>query len=270
MAQVLVLCYHAVSERWEAPLSVRPRDLHRQLRGLVARGWVGAQFTDAVLRPAHRRTLAVTFDDAFDSVRALAAPILAELGIPGTVFVTTDHAGRSLAWPEVTRWADSAQSAELRAMSWDSLRSLAASGWEIGGHTCSHPHLSGLDAGGIRSELERSRAVIEAELGVACRSVAYPFGDADERVRALAAAAGYDAAAGLSSAAFVARDRFEWPRVGVWHDEPDWRFAFKVAPVTSYLRRSRAASALDTARKRVKAAQRARRGHGSGYAVDLH
>lgn len=251
MPQTLVLCYHAVSDRWDAPLSVTQNDLRRQLNRLLSRGWVGTTFADA-MQPNHPRTLAVTFDDAFDSVRTLAAPVLAELGLPGTAFVATDWVGRSLNWPEVAHWAETRYADELRAMSWDSLRALAASGWEIGAHTCSHPHLSCLGSQAILAELQQSRTICEQMLGVVCRSVAYPFGEADDRVRAAAAAAGYEAAAGLSAAAFGARDRFDWPRVGVWHDEPDWRFDLKVLPLTSSLRRTRGACILDAARQRIK------------------
>lgn len=249
--RVLVLCYHAVSERWDAPLSVTPGDLRRQLSRLVSRGWTGETFTDALAGPPHSRTLAVTFDDAFASVATLAAPILAELGLPGTVFVPTDWVDRPLGWPEVAHWAQTEHANELRAMSWESLRELASGGWEIGAHTCSHPHLSALTPEAIESELNRSRATLQ-ERGFMCRSVAYPFGDADDRVRAAAAAAGYEAAAGLSSASFVARDRLDWPRVGVWHDEPDWRVMLKVSPVVSRLRQSRWIRVTDGARKRVK------------------
>jgi peptidoglycan/xylan/chitin deacetylase (PgdA/CDA1 family) len=251
MPQVLVLCYHAVSERWDSSLAVTPVELRRQLSRLLSRGWAGATFTDAVLTAPHRRTLAVTFDDAFESVATLAAPVLAELSLPGTVFVPTDYVGGSLSWPEVRQWADTEDAGELRAMTWERLRALAASGWEIGTHTCSHPHLSRLGFDAVVSELQRSRAMCKHQLGTACRSVAYPFGDANDRVRSAAAMAGYDAAAGLSSAAFVSRDRFDWPRVGVWHGEPDWRFDLKVAPLTSHLRRARVVSLVDRARKRT-------------------
>jgi peptidoglycan/xylan/chitin deacetylase (PgdA/CDA1 family) len=260
--QTLVLCYHAVSDRWDAPLSVTQNDLRRQLSRLLSRGWVGTTFAEA-MQPTHPRTLAVTFDDVFDSVRTLAAPVLAELGLPGTAFVATDWVGRSLQLPELAHWADGQYGDELQAMSWNSLRDLAAAGWEIGAHTCSHPHLSRLDSQSILAELQRSRTVCEQMLGVACRSVAYPYGDADDRVRAAAAAAGYEAAAGLSPAAFVTRNRFDWPRVGVWHGEPDWRFDLKVLPVTSLLRRTRWVSVGDVARQRIKASRSAapKRGH---------
>jgi peptidoglycan/xylan/chitin deacetylase (PgdA/CDA1 family) len=263
--QTLVLCYHAVSERWDAALSVTQNDLRRQLNRLLSHGWVGTTFAEA-MQPCHPRTLAVTFDDACDSVRTLAAPVLAELGLPGTAFVATDWVGRSLKWPELAHWAATEYADELRAMSWDSLRALAASGWEIGAHTCSHPHLSRLDSEAILAELQQSRTICEQMLGVKCRSVAYPFGDADDRVRAAAAAAGYEAAAGLSAAAFVARDRFDWPRVGVWHGEPDWRFYLKVLPLTSSLRRTRGARIVDVARQRIKPSRSAAPKRGAGRA----
>lgn len=249
-SKVLVLCYHAVSERWDAPLSVTPDALRRQLSGLVARGWTGSTFTDALSAP-HRRTLAVTFDDAFDSVRTLAAPVLADLGLPATVFVATDWVDQSLRWPEVAHWAQTVHAGELRSMSWASLRGLASSGWEIGSHTCTHPHLSRLDSVAIDSELRRSREAC-LERGITCRSIAYPFGDADDRVRAAAADVGYEAAAGLSAASFVSRSRYDWPRVGVWHGEPNWRFELKAWPLTASLRKTRWASVADVARKRVK------------------
>src|SRR5205085_9051635 len=86
LSDVLVLCYHAVSPTWGASLSVTPDEFESQLRTLLRRGWRGATFRDAVLRPPWPRTLAVTFDDAFLSVLELAHPILARLGLPATVF----------------------------------------------------------------------------------------------------------------------------------------------------------------------------------------
>jgi peptidoglycan/xylan/chitin deacetylase (PgdA/CDA1 family) len=250
--RVLVLCYHALSEDWNAALSTTPAAFRRQLSGLVSRGWVGATFTDAVLDPPAARTLAVTFDDAFDSVRTRAAPVLAELGLPATVFVPTDWPGReTMFWPEIARWSATRFKPELAPMTWDDLRALGDAGWEIGAHTSSHPHLPEVDPEQLHRELTESRAVCEREMGRPCRSIAYPFGGSDERVRAATAAAGYEAAAGLSPAAFVLRDRFDWPRVGVWHGEPDWRFRIKAAPVTSELRASRVAKALTHARRRL-------------------
>jgi peptidoglycan/xylan/chitin deacetylase (PgdA/CDA1 family) len=251
--QVLVLCYHALSPDWDAALSITPDAFRRQLTALVERGWVGATFTDAVLDPPAPRTLAVTFDDAFASVRTRAAPILAELGVPATVFVPTDWPGRELMhWPEIGRWMGTGFARELAPMSWDDLRALAASGWEIGAHTCSHPRLPEIDDDRLLQELVESRTVCEREMGRPCRSIAYPFGAADDRVRAATERAGYDVAAGLSPGAWVARDRFDWPRVGVWHGESQWRFLMKVSPPVLRVRASPAVKVLDTVRRRLR------------------
>jgi peptidoglycan/xylan/chitin deacetylase (PgdA/CDA1 family) len=251
VTQVLVLCYHAVSDNWDATLSVTRAAFRRQLEHLLAQGWVGTTFTQAVTDPPARRTLAVTFDDAYRSVRSQAAPVLAALGLPATVFAPTDWPGRGMRWPGIDHWAGTRFEHELTAMSWDDLRALAAAGWEVGSHTCSHPRLVDLDDRALDRELRESRAACERELGRPCRSVAYPFGAADARVRGAAAAAGYDAAAGLASAAFRAPSVMEWPRVGVWHGEPDWRFRLKVAPSTTRLRATRTVSALGDLRRRL-------------------
>ena len=55
--EVMVLCYHAVSPTWEAPLSVTPEALRAPDAMLARRGWRATTFTDAVLarrRPAGR------------------------------------------------------------------------------------------------------------------------------------------------------------------------------------------------------------------------
>ena len=72
---MLVLTYHAVSEKWPAALSVIPDRLEWQLRTLLDRGYRGATFSEAVSAPPAPRTLAVTFDDAYRSVLRLAFPI---------------------------------------------------------------------------------------------------------------------------------------------------------------------------------------------------
>ena len=44
--------------------------------------------------------IALTFDDAFVNFRDEAWPVLREHGLPVTVFVPTDHAGRTNRWPD--------------------------------------------------------------------------------------------------------------------------------------------------------------------------
>jgi peptidoglycan/xylan/chitin deacetylase (PgdA/CDA1 family) len=252
VSDVLVLCYHAVSPRWPADLSVTPEAFERQLQLLVGRGYRGATFHDAVTSPADGPALAVTFDDAYLSVLELAKPIMDGLGLVGTVFVPTDYPEREgpMAWPGIDQWMGGEHEAELRPMNWAQMRGLAESGWEIGSHTCSHPHLTELDEDTLDREMILSRKACEQHMGRPCMTIAYPYGDYDARVAAAAGRAGYQAACTLP-ARFHEAQPLEWPRVGVYHGDDDRRFRMKVSPLMRRLRASRAWSAVDGTRRRV-------------------
>jgi peptidoglycan/xylan/chitin deacetylase (PgdA/CDA1 family) len=240
MADVLVLCYHAVSERFPAALSVTPEAFERQLRLLSRAGYRGATFEEAV-RARSGRTVAITFDDAYLSVLELAKPLLDEAGFPATVYAPTaylDTPERPLAWDGIEQWLGGEHQQELLPMSWDQLGGLAEAGWEIGSHTRTHPHLTTLDDATLREELVRSREEVERRLGRPCPTLAYPYGDHDERVVEAAGAAGYSAAGTLP--ARLHRERaLAWPRVGVYHTDDERRFRMKVSRVMRRLRGSR-------------------------------
>jgi peptidoglycan/xylan/chitin deacetylase (PgdA/CDA1 family) len=239
VSDVLVLCYHAVSEDWPASLAVTPGRLRAQLAILVRRGYDGATFTEAVGRDDGRNRLAVTFDDAYRSVFELARPILAELGLPGTVFAPTAHIGgeRPMGWPGIDHWLGGPHERELVPMSWPELSTLRQEGWEVGSHTVTHPRLPELDADSLRVELEESRAECGRRVGSPCLSIAYPYGDASPRVADAARAAGY--AAGGAFAGRVRRPHaLLWPRVGIYRHDTEARFRMKVSPAMRHLRGS--------------------------------
>lgn len=248
MSDLLVLCYHAVDAQWPATLSVRPDALERQLTHLVERGFRGATFTDALRGPRGRRTLVVTFDDGYRSVLEQAKPILDRLELPGTLYVPTDWPGRPepMAWDGIDQWLGTPHEPELRSLDWDQLRDLTAHGWEIGGHTCSHPHLPQVrDDERLADELERSKAILERELDAPCTSLAYPYGEVDARVAAATARAGYLAACTIPRINEpLGRHPLDWSRVAVHRVDPDWRFRVKVSGVTRRVRASRAFTAL--------------------------
>ncbi len=199
MSDVIALCYHALSSDWDCPIAVTPDAFQRQVSGLLARGYRPATFTRAVLDPPSPRTLAITFDDAFASVNTLAAPALAELGAVATVFAPTEFVGSaSLLWDGIEQWAQGPHAHELAPMSWEELGRLRERGWEIGSHTLTHPRLTALDNARLAEELAGSRERCARELGTVCVSIAYPYGDVDERVAAAAQRAGYRTGASLS------------------------------------------------------------------------
>jgi peptidoglycan/xylan/chitin deacetylase (PgdA/CDA1 family) len=241
MGDLLVLCYHALSERWPASLSVTPEAFERQLHLLRRRGFRGATFDRAVSQPSDRRTVAVTFDDAYLSVAELAKPILDAVGFPATVFVPTNFpssAGQPMAWDGIDSWLDGPHEGELRPMSWEQLGMLADAGWEIGSHTCSHPRLTSLSDEKLERELIDSRSTVTERLGRPCGTLAYPYGDHDERVVEAARLAGYGLAGTLPGRLLPAR-RLAWPRVGIYHGDDERRFRLKASKAVRWLRGSR-------------------------------
>jgi peptidoglycan/xylan/chitin deacetylase (PgdA/CDA1 family) len=228
----LVLGYHAVSATWPAALAIEPERLGAQLEMLLERGYVGATFTEAVTAPPARKTLAVTFDDGYRSVLEHALPILSRHGLVATVFVPTDYMGRTgpLNWPVINQWIGGPHEHELTPMSWADLTLLVAAGWEVASHTRSHPYLTRLDDASLDAQLSEARRECEDQLGVRCRSVAYPYGDVNRRVADAARRAGY--VAGAAMPARIHRGhQFRWPRVGVRQNDPARLFEVKMSPI---------------------------------------
>ena len=83
-------------------------------------------------------------------------------------------------------------------MSWEELAELAADPLvTIGAHTVNHPMLAKLPEKAVRSELDMSRSVIEAALGMRPEHLSYPVGDrtsAGPREFAIAAELGFKTA----------------------------------------------------------------------------
>jgi peptidoglycan/xylan/chitin deacetylase (PgdA/CDA1 family) len=235
----LVLCYHAVSPTWPAALSVTPERLATQLHHLVARGYCGATFSQIVRGEAPSKAVAITFDDGYRSVHRLARPILDEFGMLATLFVPTDFIGSEepMAWPGIDRWLGGEHERELIPMSWDEVRELRDAGWEIGSHTKSHPKLTQVSDAELVEQLAGSRLECEHQLG-ACDSIAFPYGDHDDRVVEAAAAAGYTAAATLP-ADYPRPTPLRWPRIGIYHADNGSSFRLKASPVVRKLRGSR-------------------------------
>jgi peptidoglycan/xylan/chitin deacetylase (PgdA/CDA1 family) len=221
--RALVLCYHAVSDSWPDELAIPPAVLMQQIHRLLRRGVRPGSVDDAFVG---RRILHVTFDDAYKNV-ASVLPDLARLRVPVTIFACPAFAddGRPFTVPELVERTRGFQS-EAQTMTWDELRASAAMGVEIGSHTVSHPHLTGLGDRELEQELADSKRRLEDRLGRPCRFLAYPYGEQDHRVRAAARAAGYEGAFALRSRK---RDPFAIPRVDIYRSDGQFRVALKTS-----------------------------------------
>lgn len=171
----VILLYHHVSTQTPPSTSVTPAQFEQHMDYLVDhdyRVWPLERVLDAVLDGAEEvpeRVVALTFDDAYESVYTEVRPRLAERGWPYTVFANTDaiDAGHS------------------PYMSWDQLRSLAGQGVSIENHSASHGHMSRPRTGEserawrerVRADIMQARARIGDEIGRAPDLFAYPYGE---------------------------------------------------------------------------------------------
>ena len=171
--------YHKVGQpvtcKADRFLNIAATDFERQMRLLTSLGYRGRPFfeiADAVRcrKSLPRRTFAVTFDDGYCNVGEFAAPILKDLQIPATVFVVSQGAGKTNIWDRCEGHI------ELGLMRWEELCELSSDGWEIGGHTRTHPHLDVMDDEDALLEIVRGKVETETMLGIELKTFCYPFG----------------------------------------------------------------------------------------------
>ena len=177
--------------------------------------WQRGQYT---LPP---RPIAITFDDAYDSVLHEAIPRLQQHQWPCTVYVVTSCVGGTNAWDLA------APRATLLDAS--SLRTLSAHGHEIGSHGRLHRRIRGLSAEEASSELAGSRIELEAYVEARVTSFAFPYGSHDQRTLDAVRAAGYSAACTLKRWANGRHgNALRLGRMSVGGRLPSWQLAAKL------------------------------------------
>jgi peptidoglycan/xylan/chitin deacetylase (PgdA/CDA1 family) len=177
----VVLYYH------EVPDEARSR-FARQMQAL-SRGTTVVRAAHAGPLPDAGSYAAITFDDAFNSVRTNAVPELLSRGFPATIFVPVDCLGKDPGW-EMDNGVDD------RVMTGDELRSLPEL-IELGSHSLTHPHLPTIDTERLGDEITTSRHKLAELIGSQVSLLAFPYGEYDARVVGTCRLAGYERVFGI-------------------------------------------------------------------------
>lgn len=187
-AVVPILIYHSVRPFIPSDTTAirryiaTPGTLERELAWLCDNGYRSVTFDDLVSRlekraPLPPKPVIISFDDDWESQYTYALPLLEKYGFTATFYIWVSAVGTK------------------HHMSWDEVRALGAAGMQIGCHTLTHSRLTRIvRKEELRREILEAKKRIEEEIGKPITTLAYPFGQYNERVAAVTREAGFTSA----------------------------------------------------------------------------
>jgi peptidoglycan/xylan/chitin deacetylase (PgdA/CDA1 family) len=188
-AQVVVLCYHRLEGKAGGINSIEPALFEKQMEAIKESGVPVISMQDFLAwrrgeKNIPPKSILITLDDGYVSEIEVGVPILKKYGFPATFFVYLNYINKG-----------------GKSVTWAQLENLRDEGFEIGSHTVSHLDLKHKPANvpgdyetWLKDEVGRSKKELEDKLGIRCATIAYPFGNHNEKVQAATKAAGYEAA----------------------------------------------------------------------------
>lgn len=171
--RALILTYHNFSHNISDGSTVQISEFSKQMQYLKDNNYnvitLGELFNSLEFnRELLPKSIVVTIDDGWLSVKDLALPILKKYDFPATLFIYSDIVGES-----------------RRFVTWDDLKEMQEDGMDVQCHSKSHRNL--------RKNLKKENAaqlaaeeiggvqkIIKEKLGTKCRFFSYPFGKFSE------------------------------------------------------------------------------------------
>ncbi len=193
---VVVLCYHRFEEKPKDGMAITPAAFETQMQALKEHGFTVISMQDFLAwRRAEKaipeKSCVITIDDGYRSGHDVAWPILKKHEYPFTMFIYTAFVkGGALSGGGSLSWAE--------------LREMRDAGVDIQSHTVNHQNLR-IKKGKfqtqfatyeewLKNEIADSRRLLEQHLGISVKALAYPYGNHNDEIRAIAMQSGYEAA----------------------------------------------------------------------------
>jgi peptidoglycan/xylan/chitin deacetylase (PgdA/CDA1 family) len=179
-----VFTFHALDSE-KSPISFPPHIFRQGLARLHATRHQAVSLDQAVEhvktgKAFSPRAYVMTFDDGYRSVYDEAFPLICDLHLAATIFLSVDQEG------EATERLPSLNGQAM--LSWDEIREMVRYGITFGAHTLTHPDLRTLVSSRVEKEIVGSKDILEQALGCRVSSFAYPFGRYDATSHAVARA----------------------------------------------------------------------------------
>lgn len=190
-SQTPILMYHAFGDanerasRFVVPVQV----LEQQLAWLKHHGYQFISLGEYVCSLRHHRlpparAVIVTLDDGYADNLALALPVLKKYDVPATLFVVSAKVG------QVNDWDTASELSGRALLDWSELKTMARAGIEIGAHSRTHAALVNFAEEQVCYEIAGSRAELAQALEIPISLFAYPYGETNQQVQAVAERAG--------------------------------------------------------------------------------
>lgn len=180
---VPIMMYHNV-QTTDIPKgnTVSPENFDRQMAYLQSHGFNVISFDELVQTTVSKRSLpkksvVITFDDAYVDNYTEAFKVLKKYGFPAIIFAPSDLIDTP------------------GHLSWDQMREMMNSGVTFGSHSRFHSYLPEHPEKRQRDEIAQSKRILEEHLGVPVKYFGYPIGGFSDPIKKIVKESGYQGAA---------------------------------------------------------------------------
>jgi peptidoglycan/xylan/chitin deacetylase (PgdA/CDA1 family) len=225
-----VLMYHRIGEATQSDpsLFVSESAFSHQLEWLNEAGYETLSINRAVelwsRSRAPKRSVLITFDDAFADTLDVAARALTQAGMRATVFAPAGLLGRQVELRSPSGSSDSASSGRIASA--EELNAWVDQGFDVGSHSLSHPDLTEVSPSRVLTEARESKHRLEEVLQRSIDDFCYPYAHHSASCRRLVQRSGYRSAfAGEPPR----HDLFAIPRMMIYPNDSMARFRRKVS-----------------------------------------
>jgi peptidoglycan/xylan/chitin deacetylase (PgdA/CDA1 family) len=177
--RLTVLYYHGVPPELRLSFARQMDTLQRAARVLPA------SFRGEL--PPRGKCVAITFDDALQTVADHAIPELTARSLHSTIFVPVGLLGRRPNWA-----VKEGNEISEQVMSLERLKQIVSPLVELGSHTSTHPVVCELDEKRRAEEIDGSRHALQELTGQVIRLFSFPYGRYDSPSLEACRAAGYE------------------------------------------------------------------------------
>ncbi|MEK7550475.1 MAG: polysaccharide deacetylase family protein [Patescibacteria group bacterium] len=129
--------------------------------------------------PVNRNGVLLTFDDGYNDHSEVVLPILKKYNAKATFFLLPKYFGQKNLW-------DHRSQVILNHISIEQAKELVKEGHTVGSHGLTHNSLLKFSDRQLKTELQKSKEILENTLQINVNCFSYPYGDFDQNISKMA------------------------------------------------------------------------------------